>query len=163
MSRPSRCSRCRACHCCSGICRRCWLPACREPSSIPAGWGRRFPRISAMNSCRSPMETRARSYCLPIRRSPRKPLKPRAVSAAPCRSWTGSSGWPQVMSMRRISALLCRMPRRLPKAMNSPTCGWCPILHTIRVAISAWARTARHWICLPTTSGHATPTARLRC
>jgi MurNAc alpha-1-phosphate uridylyltransferase len=32
-----------------------------RPSSIPAGWGRRFPRISAMNSCRSPMGARARS------------------------------------------------------------------------------------------------------
>jgi MurNAc alpha-1-phosphate uridylyltransferase len=30
-----------------------------------------------------------------------------------------------------------RLPRRLRKAMNWPTCGWCPILHTIRAATLA--------------------------
>jgi hypothetical protein len=105
---------------------------------INTGWlGAQIPAYFGDEFVPQPDGARARSYCSPIRRSPRKPLKPLAASAAPCRSWTGFSGWPQAMSMRRISALRRRLPRRLRKAMNWPTCGWCPILHTIRAATLA--------------------------
>jgi hypothetical protein len=87
----------------------------RGPSSIPAGWGRRFPRISAMN-CAAARWGREREATALYSAEPEKPLKPLAASAAPCRSWTGFSGWPQAMSMRRISALRRRLPKRLRKA-----------------------------------------------
>ena len=141
------------------------LQAWHEPSSIPAGWGRRFPEYFGDEFVHAVQRGSVRELVAFLFGWPRKPLKPLAASVrALPQLGQGFPGWPQVMSMRRISAFAKAAQAFAHSGELAHLWLWCPILHTIPrgdFGLSEDGKDAGP--VLPTTNAHVIPTARLRC